>query len=227
MGPGTDSGRGIYQSASFRNLTARNGKLVNWKGYAGFHAAGASTILSDLQVSSNYFGIMSGPNSTVSGCTAYSNDSSGILVGDGSLVNNCAASHNFNGIHASNASSVSGCVTHYNQGAGIYLSGECRVTACISNHNGFNSADGAGIYTSGANSIIDGNTVIGNLHGIKVDTSGNFIVRNSASDNTTNYLIGANNKVGSIVNAPNSGSISGSSGGAGVGSTNPWANFSF
>jgi hypothetical protein len=52
-------------------------------------------------------------------------------------------------------------------------------------------------------------------------------VRNTASDNTTNYVIVASNKVGFIVSAPNSGAISGSTGGSGVGSTDPWANFSF
>ena len=51
--------------------------------------------------------------------------------------------------------------------------------------------------------------------------------RNSASGNTTNYDIVAFNQVGVIVVPPNSVAISGSTGGAGVGSTDPWANFSF
>jgi len=52
-------------------------------------------------------------------------------------------------------------------------------------------------------------------------------IRNSASNNGTNYVIDADNKVGPIVNAPNSGAISGNTGGAGVGSADPWANISF
>ena len=45
--------------------------------------------------------------------------------------------------------------------------------------------------------------------------------------NTTQYEIAANDKIGAIVFAPNSAAISGASGGAGVGSTDPWANFSW
>lgn len=80
---------------------------------------------------------------------------------------------------------------------------------------------------SGQANRIEGNTVTGNVLGIGVDVSGNLIIRNSASLNSVNYNIAANNKVGVIVNAPNSAGISGSVGGAGVGSTDPWANFSF
>lgn len=69
--------------------------------------------------------------------------------------------------------------------------------------------------------------MIDNEHGISVDAIGNFIVRNSASGNYENYVIVASNKVGTIVLVPNSGAISGSAGGAGVGSTDPWSNFSF
>ena len=76
-------------------------------------------------------------------------------------------------------------------------------------------------------SRIEGNNVMGNDRGIDVDQLGNFIVRNTASANTVNYDIVANNKVGVIVSAPNSGAISGSTGGSGVGSTDPWANFTY
>jgi len=54
-----------------------------------------------------------------------------------------------------------------------------------------------------------------------------LIVRNSASGNTTNYVIDDGNKVGTIVSAPSSTAISGDTGGAGVGTTNPWASFTF
>ena len=64
--------------------------------------------------------------------------------------------------------------------------------------------------------------------GIDVDIAGNVIIRNSASGNTTNnYDIVAGNKVGTIVLAPDSVAITGDTGGAGVGTTNPWSNLSF
>ena len=60
-----------------------------------------------------------------------------------------------------------------------------------------------------------------------MDVAGNLIVRNSASGNTLNYVIVASNAVGQIFSAPASGAISGSTGGAGVGTTDPWVNFSY
>ena len=78
------------------------------------------------------------------------------------------------------------------------------------------------------NNHIEGNRIILNATGLEVNGAGSFIAKNSASDNTSsNYEIAANNKVGSIISASNSGVISGDTGGSGVGSTDPWANFTF
>ena len=88
-------------------------------------------------------------------------------------------------------------------------------------HGAPNPSDGAFIGGIGGNNVTD------NDRGIDVDFSGNIIIKNTASGNGTNYDIAADNKVGVIVAAPNSMAISGSSGGAGVGTTDPWANFSF
>jgi len=57
--------------------------------------------------------------------------------------------------------------------------------------------------------------------GIEVESAGNLIIRNRAAGNSMNFVISANNKVGVIVAAPNSRAISGSTGGADVGSTDP------
>ncbi len=66
-----------------------------------------------------------------------------------------------------------------------------------------------------------------NWIGLRVDQGFNLILRNSASGGAPNYEISANNRVGPIVLAPLSPAISGTTGGSGVGSTDPWANFSF
>ena len=80
---------------------------------------------------------------------------------------------------------------------------------------------------AGWDNRIDSNNVTDNDRGIEVESSGNLIIRNSASGNAINYTIVLNNRVGEIVSAPDSGNISGDTGGVGVGSTDPWANFSF
>jgi hypothetical protein len=60
-----------------------------------------------------------------------------------------------------------------------------------------------------------------------VSAAGNFIIGNTCTGNTSNYEIVANNVVGPIIASPLSVAISGSTGGAGTGTTNPWANFSY
>ena len=59
--------------------------------------------------------------------------------------------------------------------------------------------------------------------------TGVLIVGNTSANNSSsvNFSIAAGNKVGTIVNAPASGAINGNTGGAGVGSTDPWANISY
>ena len=52
-----------------------------------------------------------------------------------------------------------------------------------------------------------------NDRGIDVDVTGNLIVKNSASGNTTNYDIAAGNKTGTISTDPTT--------------AGPWDNFSF
>jgi parallel beta-helix repeat protein len=144
---------------------------------------------------------------TVTGCTAWLNGSSGFRVDSGSTI--------------------SGCVSSANVGHGIELSGDCNAVNNNCSQNGFAAANAAGIYVNGVENRIEGNAVTFNDRGIEVANSGNLVIRNSARGNTINYVIVALNKVGVIVSAPNSAAISGSTGGAGVGTTDPWANISF
>jgi parallel beta-helix repeat protein len=74
----------------------------------------------------------------------------------------------------------------------------------------------AGILVSGPDSRIEGNNVTTNAFGIQVTVSGNLIVRNSASGNTTNYSIAAGNANAQVLTP-----------GANFVSTDPWANFAY
>ena len=314
VGPGASSGNGIYQDAAYRNLRLFNGKVVHWKGdnKSGIYSFGQTSVLSDLQSTSNVWGFILGYSSvmrdctaqnnvnygiyaiddntihnctasssgsigihigngcTLSGCTAKgnetygirageccsinmcvaesntgsgihagdccsinkclarSNTSYGINVGPGSTIHDSAAHNNTgNGFQVSAGSAIAGCAAHNNLGNGIRAYDNGRITGCACDRNGYLSSDGAGIYVTGHDNRIDSNNITGSDRGIDVDGTGNIIIRNTASGNSINYEIVADNKVGEIVSAPNSGAISGNTGGAGVGSTNPWANFSF
>ncbi len=330
IGPGTSSGAGIHQSVIYSNLRILNGKVSGWQGAtgnkAGIRTWGKSTILTGLQVSSNFIGIVTGDSSKISDCLVNYNGSIGIRTYSGSkisactvnnnnegiitldncnisdceiyynadigitvrtncmiskcIVNNnltngisggenntvskCNANHNgANGIKLSTYSSVSECTTHDNANTGIEIDNSGYVSKCLANNNSFwgikvgehclvsdciandNTYDGiwllrrsevrncvctkndlAGIYLYDHSGHSDGNRLEGNNIGIKAGGSYNFIVRNTAIWNETNYVISAGNNVGPIVIAPFCSAISGDTGGAGVGSTDPWANIS-
>lgn len=189
------------------------------------------------------YGIRVGYGSTLNNCSAFSNQgtgssSYGIYTGPGSTVLGCSAYSNGNtnapssasqgvGILIGIGSSIKDCSLRGNLGDGIYVNSDCLVEGNICVNNGLLDGDGAGIHVASFQCRIDGNSVTKNDRGIDVDGANNFIVRNTAAWNGVDYSIVTDNKVGEIVNAPSSGVISGSSGGSGVGSTSPWANFSF
>ena len=84
---------------------------------------------------------------------------------------------------------------------------------CI--NNGWNG-DGAGIWVVSSRNRIEANNVHDNDRGIDVDANNNFIIKNNASGNGSNYPIVAGNTVGPIT-----------AGGGTITTTNPWANFSY
>ena len=149
----------------------------------------------------------------IQGCIANDNGGDGIIVSAATSI----------------ANSIINCTVKDNTGDGIQC-GSGRVAGNLCSANGSGAGDGAGIHIlagSGGSCLIEGNNVVSNDRGIHVESAFNFIVRNVARANTTAYDIVANNKVGVIVAAPNSLAIIGSTGGAGVGSTDPWSNFSY
>ena len=56
-----------------------------------------------------------------------------------------------------------------------------------------------------------------------------MVVKNRCGGNTSNFQVVADNRVGPIVIPSNSGAISGNGAGSasGMGTTDPWANFSY
>ena len=164
----------------------------------------------------------------VSSCGVEGNSFTGISAGDRSLIEGCNVSGNTNSsatvlaIAASFGSTVQNCVVGENSGDGIRAFGGCvvRDNTSVDNRTGI-------LATGTGSNRLDGNTVTYNGIGINANTTGNFIIRNHANNNSTNYFLISANKVGVIVNVPASAAVSGSTGGAGVGTTDPWANTSY
>jgi parallel beta-helix repeat protein len=118
----------------------------------------------------------------------------------GTVITECASNSNgSHGITTGSGCTISRCTVRSNVGDGINVFSSCLVfnNACSINGNG--AGDGAGIHALSADNRIEGNNCLGADRGIDVDAAGNIIVKNSASGNTTNYSIVANNVFGAIV----------------------------
>lgn len=170
-------------------------------------------------------GIYGGPGSSISDCVAYSNVSYGIVGKSRSrLRDNVARFNQGDGFRLEGRGFMSSCVANENTRHGIYGSEYNRIFDCLCSHNG-SSGTGAGIVIW-QGTRLEGNTVILNPIGIQATGVRNMIVRNDAVNNTTNYVIAAGNAMGATAVTPMSGAVSGNSGGSGLGTTDPWANFS-
>jgi len=205
-----------------------SGCTAQFNGNDGIQTVEGPNVIKDCSVSYNGGnGITASDACTVTGCGAARNTGSGIYVSQGCTVSACTVSGNADGIFANSSSSIYGCTAVNNDRDGIRVNGDCRVTdnTCVFNGSGGN---GDGINVLGTQNRIENNHATDNRDaGIHVSQIENLIMRNSCSGNTTNYVIISGNKVGVIVAAPNSGAISGNTGGAGVGTTDPWANFAY
>lgn len=246
----TGSLDGIVAATGLVDITIRGGTVRGW-GDEGIDLVNAANIrLHDLTASGNGGnGIEAGIGTTVTnclthentlsgirvvaqglvtGCQSRANQTSGISSGSTSGVRDCVAAGNGSlGITVGNASLVTGCVVVGNTASGIQLSNGGTAEGNLCRQNGLDAGDGAGIVASGANNRIDGNTVQFNDQGIRAIGVSNIVIRNIAASNTVNFDLIADNIVGPISVAPLSSAISGSTGGAGLGTANPWANIVF
>lgn len=213
-------------------------------------AVGSAGIVARCSTRSNLVhGIVTGTGCSVSECVARNNLLNGIGVGTGSIVSACSAYGNtFNGITTGSDCLVTGCMSSSNGLCGILVSLRSTVVSCVANSNGSDgiqcstggyissnncsangktTGDGAGVRATGSDNRIERNNCTGADRGVAVDAAGNLITGNTCSGNTTNWDIAASNVVGPIIASPSSPAISGDTGGSGLGSTNPWANFTY
>ena len=224
------------------NIAVRNGSISFWgeDGIDGSVAAGMR--VEDVQVSfCSGTGVVLGTAGSVERVTVYNGITSnghGIKVGTGGVVANCVAERNAgHGVLAGDRALVRDSVARFNNLDGIRSEGSgsfasMTVRNCTVSDNGAN-----GITASWSSQIVDNhcrdnkvvflllgsdnrienNTVIDNARGIDTNQGGNFIVRNTAANNTTlNYDLAGTNTVGPIITATGT-----------IATNSPWANFSY
>lgn len=161
------------------------------------------------------FSSASANGSTLAGCTTAGNAAHGISAGNGSTLTACTSSGNTgDGIVAGSGCAITHCTVRRNTGDGIEVFGDGHVLGNTCDSNGVTPGDAAGIHVTSSDNRIEGNNVTDNDRGIQADTSGNLIVRNSASGNGDSYgtIVGGND-VGPIGNAATT--------------VSPWANIAY
>lgn len=240
-------GSGIFASASIQNVTVRNGFVAGW--FVGVDLAAQNVRVEGVTIRNNSEGMKCGSSCIVVNCIAAGNGGVGIQTGVGGVISQSTSrSNGGEGINVGNGSTVQGCSTVSNTGNNIRAGSGCTIARCTASSgashgivvgsdclvvdnncsfNGTGTRGDAGIMATSSNRI-EGNTCNENKSfGITTAAFGvrNLIIKNSASDNPTNYFIGSGNKVGSTL-SPTSSSVNGNTGG-GLGTTDPWANFGY
>ncbi len=137
--------------------------------------------------------------------------------------------HRGAGIGAGMGSTVRYSTAVNNAGNGIAIGHVGVVEHNLIRRNGRNDNDAgaAGVYASSFRSLIRNNHIVDNTIGIRIISWPNIVIGNTLRGNGTQFDIMTNNRVGEIVTVPASGAINGDSGGAGMGTTDPYANLSF
>ena len=196
--------------------------------YARLYTAATVTTatITDCIVTSNTgYGIRTAGGS-VRGCMTEANGGGGIYLSDRGVVAECTAKGNTGvGITGGQSVAIIDCSSGANTTHGIQVFDDCLVRGNTCDSNGSAVTNGAGIYVSnqtipiGTNSDnrIEENNVSDNDIGVWVDDSGNVIIRNTASGNTTNYTIAAANTKGTIVVVA----------GVDITTSNSWANIEY
>ena len=232
-----NAGSGIAASNPQRNLRVVNGTIRNCansglSGGAIINGQARGLLVSNCGLG----GIVLGENALVQDCSALTNFSSGVSVGDGGLITHCVARGNGVGIGAGQYCQVTDCVSSYSSGDGIAIGFASSVSRCVASKNSgdgiqatddcsvtenrcvSNGADGAssGIHLAGNYCRVEGNHAVDNNgRNLKLDIgSGSAVVRNTINGGVPSA---ANNLFGPLLNSAT----------AVATNTNPHANYSF
>jgi hypothetical protein len=216
-------------------LIANNGSTIvgctaNANADTGIYTYSGCTI-KDCTCCTNEVGFETGDGCTIKDCTACLDYGAGFETGSDCTVMDCTASFDGDGIDAQSECTIVNCTACANDITGIDVKYSCLVkdntTASNSRYSGIGYG-GSGIEVDDSGNRIEGNNSNSDGFGIDVNGNENVVIRNTVRDAYMyNYDIASGNMVGTIVYAISSGAIQGNSGGSGMGSTDPWANFSF
>ncbi len=224
VGGGALSGSGITLNGGLKNIVIRNGTIRNWGGYGVYSSSSSarSLVFEHLNISDCQVGI-NALNAAISDCNIFSSSSQGINATACTIGNCSVTGSGIQGVSLSGGT-LSHCVIQSSGLEGLLLNGSgCVVNDnLIKGNNTGNGAFNAGLFIDSANNRIENNQIIDNGatgYGIFANGSptGNLVIKNFVSGNgAKNYGISAPIIFGPIITATGS-----------IGSSNPWANFSY
>jgi parallel beta-helix repeat protein len=243
----------VVAGSAASGILVNNGRLSGCSAIGnaadGFAPGGSSTLLDCIALQNAGGGFVLNNNASLERCVAAENASQGFRANGNAAFYGCAASGNANGFFASAAATlqdciatdnsqsgivvsgsnpggvIRGCTARFNQSDGIVVSGGTLVHGNTLYRNGTGSA---GIRVTGPDNRIEANNCIRAGIGIQITTSGNLIIGNSCSGNTTNYSIVAGNRYGPVVNLTPGGTPAVNGNFADdTTSSHPWANFAY
>ena len=230
-----------------RNSTVRRCQSMG-NGREGIIARQGSLVFQSMVFMNGTTGITTEADSKVLECEAKLNGQDGISVAENCLISACSTSSNGNHGVVIKGGSLLLSVSRGNQGCGFVLGspsapeagdsvlmedglaefngldgirvfGRALVKRNASQNNGAVGL-GAGVYAPGPGGTnrIEGNNLSYNDFGIRLDSTGNIVIRNSLTANATNIEFVAGNSIGELIDVAALGLFTNS---------NPWANLTY
>lgn len=231
---------GIYAS---HGADIQRCSVTSFYGSSGIEAGTGSLVKDSLVRGCTVtYGIRAGGRSSIVSCVSSENtsaqsESAGIYLVERGGVLDCTTSGNIStassvndrtgaGIITGSQSKVERCSSEANVGAGIVVNSLCEVTGNLCVDNGASNGNGSGIFSSGFNNRIDGNTLQFNDFGVRLTSTPNVVIRNVSRFN--GWSIVAGNHVAPMVTMTTTGAaITGTTGGTALGTTDPYANLMY
>lgn len=212
-----------------------NSRIINCSSignaYDGIEVNHNSIVMNSIAANNSDDGIETNQGCTINGCVSRNNGDEGIYAGTNNIISHNSVTINSDrGIVALAGTTLKGNVSSNNIGIGIFMFGAslCHDNTAVSNGShgyAFNdecfihdniarSNSGSGYYSTGSNNSIKSNQSNNNsVNGFDFQGGTNSIItHNTATNNSiNNYSISGGNQTGPII-------------GAGLSTTNPFAN---
>jgi parallel beta-helix repeat protein len=213
MGNGVGDDAIYSLNSNISNLTVRNGLIRDWikEGVDAYNSTSCRIEGVQVENSVNGYGIITGPNSVITGCTIRGS-AAGVVTSTGAVVRDCTAIGNLVGFAMGTGTTVTGCTAQDSTaGYGFQTGTGCTLSQCTSNHNlgttgyGFdlgsgntvigcsaynNDLDGFHTQSGATNVLINGcNSFTNRGNGIKTENGVGFTLSgNNCSRNNLNGI---------------------------------------